>query len=37
MTVSIRLDPEIENRLDGLVAKTGYSKSYFLRVLQYPR
>jgi RHH-type rel operon transcriptional repressor/antitoxin RelB len=33
MTVSIRLDPEIEQRLDDLVTKTGCSKSYFLRKL----
>ena len=33
MTVSIRLNPEIEQRLDDLVAKTGCSKSYFLRKL----
>jgi RHH-type rel operon transcriptional repressor/antitoxin RelB len=33
MAVSIRLEPEIEQRLDHLAAKTGRSKSYFLREL----
>jgi len=33
MAVSIRLDPEIEQRLDQLVAQTGRSKSYYLREL----
>ena len=33
MTVSIRLDPEIEQRLDHLAAKTGRAKSYDLREL----
>ncbi len=30
MTVSIFLDPKIEQRLEDLVAKTGCSKSYLL-------
>ena len=30
MAVSIRLDPEIELRLDHLAAQTGRAKSYFL-------
>jgi RHH-type rel operon transcriptional repressor/antitoxin RelB len=33
MAVSVRLDPEIEQRLDQLVAKTGRAKSYYLREL----
>jgi len=33
MAVSIRLEPEIEQRLDHLAAQTGRSKSYFLREL----
>ena len=33
MAVSIRLDPEIELRLDVLAAKTGRAKSYYLREL----
>ena len=33
MAVSIRLDPEIEQRLDQLVAQTGRAKSYYLREL----
>ena len=33
MAVSIRLDPEIELRLDQLVARTGRAKSYYLREL----
>ena len=33
MTVSIRLDPEIEQRLDHLAAQTGRAKSYYLREL----
>ena len=33
MAVSIRLDPEIEQRLDQLVAHTGRAKSYYLREL----
>ena len=33
MAVSIRLDPEIEQRLDQLAAKTGRAKSYYLREL----
>jgi len=33
MAVSIRLDPEIERRLDQLAAKTGRAKSYYLREL----
>ena len=30
MAVSIRLAPEIEQRLDQLVAETGRAKSYYL-------
>ena len=33
MAVSIRLDPEIEQRLDNLAAQTGRAKSYYLREL----
>jgi RHH-type rel operon transcriptional repressor/antitoxin RelB len=33
MAVSIRLEPEIELRLDHLAAQTGRSKSYYLREL----
>jgi RHH-type rel operon transcriptional repressor/antitoxin RelB len=33
MAVSIRLDPEIEHRLDQLAAQTGRAKSYYLREL----
>ena len=33
MAISIRLDPEIEQRLDYLATKTGRPKSYFLREL----
>ena len=33
MAVSIRLAPEIEERLDQLVAQTGRAKSYYLREL----
>jgi RHH-type rel operon transcriptional repressor/antitoxin RelB len=33
MAVSIRLDPEIELRLDELVSQTGRAKSYYLREL----
>ena len=33
MAVSIRLDPEIEQRLGRLVAQTGRTKSYYLREL----
>jgi RHH-type rel operon transcriptional repressor/antitoxin RelB len=33
MAVSIRLDPEIERRLDYLAAQTGRAKSYYLREL----
>ncbi len=33
MAVSIRFDPEIEQRLDQLAAKTGRAKSYYLREL----
>lgn len=33
MAVSIRLNPEIEVRLDQLAAKTGRAKSYYLREL----
>ena len=33
MAVSLRLDPEIEQRLDHLAAHTGRAKSYYLREL----
>jgi len=33
MAVSIRLDPEIEQRLDYLAVQTGRAKSYYLREL----
>jgi RHH-type rel operon transcriptional repressor/antitoxin RelB len=33
MAVSIRLDPEIEQRLDQLASQTGRAKSYYLREL----
>ena len=33
MAVSIRLDPEIEQRLDHLAVQTGRAKSYYLREL----
>ena len=33
MAVSLRLDPEIEQRLDYLAAQTGRAKSYYLREL----
>ena len=33
MALSIRLDPEIEQRLDYLAAQTGRAKSYYLREL----
>lgn len=33
MTVSIRLDPLIEQRLDNLARMTGRAKSYYLREL----
>jgi RHH-type rel operon transcriptional repressor/antitoxin RelB len=33
MAVSIRLDPEIERRLDQLASQTGRAKSYYLREL----
>jgi RHH-type rel operon transcriptional repressor/antitoxin RelB len=33
VAVSIRLDPEIEKRLDHLAAQTGRAKSYYLREL----
>ncbi len=33
MAVSIRLDPQIEARLDQLAALTGRAKSYYLREL----
>lgn len=33
MAVSIRLDPEIEQRLNHLSAQTGRAKSYYLREL----
>lgn len=33
MAVSIKLDPEIEQRLDQLATKTGRTKSYYLREL----
>jgi len=33
MAVSVRIDAEIEQRLDQLVALTGRAKSYYLREL----
>ena len=33
MAVSIRLDPQIEQRLDHLASQTGRPKSYYLREL----
>ena len=33
MAFSIRLDPEIEKRLDHLAAQTGRAKSFYLREL----
>jgi RHH-type rel operon transcriptional repressor/antitoxin RelB len=33
MATSIRLDPQIEQRLDRLAAKTGRTKAYYLREL----
>lgn len=33
MTVSIRLSPDIERRLNQLAAQTGRAKSYYLREL----
>jgi RHH-type rel operon transcriptional repressor/antitoxin RelB len=33
MAVSIRLDPDIEKRLDHLATQTGRAKSYYLREL----
>ena len=33
MAISIRLDPEIEQRLDHLASQTGRAKSYYLREL----
>jgi RHH-type rel operon transcriptional repressor/antitoxin RelB len=33
MAASIRLDPEIEQRLDRLAAQTGRTKEYYLREL----
>ena len=33
MAVSIRLDPQIEQRLDHLAAQTGRPKSFYLREL----
>lgn len=33
MTLSIRLDPQIEQRLDYLASQTGRAKSYYLREL----
>ena len=31
MAISIRLDPEIEQRLDHLATQTGRAKSYYVR------
>lgn len=31
MATSVRLDPEIEQRLDNLAASTGRTKAYYLR------
>ena len=33
MATSIRLDPEVEKRLDNLAAQTGRTKAYYLREL----
>lgn len=33
MPTTIRLDPEVEERLDRLAARTGRTKSYYLREL----
>lgn len=33
MPTSIRLEPEIENRLDALAVRTGRTKAYYLRQL----
>ena len=33
MPTSIRLEPEIESRLDALAARTGRTKAYYLREL----
>ncbi len=33
MAVSLRLDPQIEQRLDHLASQTGRAKSYYLREL----
>jgi len=33
MTISIRLDPETEQRLNHLASQTGRAKSYYLREL----
>jgi RHH-type rel operon transcriptional repressor/antitoxin RelB len=33
MATSVRLDPEIEKRLDALAAQTGRSKAFYLRQL----
>ena len=33
MAVSLRLDPQIEQRLDHLVSQTGRAKSYYSREL----
>ena len=33
MAVSIRFDPQIDQRLDQLAAQTGRAKSYYLREL----
>ncbi len=33
VTVSIRLDPQTEQRLDNLATQTGRAKSYYLREL----
>jgi RHH-type rel operon transcriptional repressor/antitoxin RelB len=29
--IGVRLEPELEQRLDAIVAKTGRSKSYYVR------
>ena len=33
MATSIRLDPDVEQRLDRLAARTGRTKAYYLREL----
>ncbi len=37
MATSIRLEPEIEQRLDYLATQTGRTKAYYLREIIYHR